>query len=156
MLTGERGGPYQTYISSSGEMKMSLKQMIWSWSGFCAIRDLGGFTNIFMAQVLQEFQFTIRSLGQDGGAEGFHNLLDGDGSASQLVSCCADKTKSTHAHRLQFCISKGMVSGRILAASRTTPYPSVYDHHYHLLILLIPMLTLIIFPSHSRGKRTCW
>lgn len=73
-----------------------------------------------MTQVLQEFQFAIRSLGQDGGAEGLHNLLDGDGSPGQLVSCCADQTKGTHAHRLQFCISEGW-SARVLAASRTTP-----------------------------------
>lgn len=40
-----------------------------------------------MAQMFQELQFAICSLGQDGCAERLHNLLDGDGRSGQLISC---------------------------------------------------------------------
>lgn len=40
-----------------------------------------------MAQMFQELQFAICSLGQDGCAERLHNFLDGDGRSGQLISC---------------------------------------------------------------------
>lgn len=35
-------------------------------------------THVLMLQVLQELQFSIRSLGEDRGAEGLHDLLHGN------------------------------------------------------------------------------
>lgn len=38
-----------------------------------------------MLQVLQKLQLAIRPLGQDGGAEGLHDLLNGDILACELI-----------------------------------------------------------------------
>lgn len=38
-----------------------------------------------MLEVLQQLQFTVGALRQDGGAEGLHNLFDGNRLAGQLV-----------------------------------------------------------------------
>lgn len=46
-------------------------------------------TDIFMAQVFQQLQFPVRSLGQHRRTEGFHDLFDGDRLRSQLVLCGA-------------------------------------------------------------------
>ena len=42
-------------------------------------------THIFMLDVLQELELTVCPLGEDGGAEGFHDLLDRDILACELV-----------------------------------------------------------------------
>ena len=40
-----------------------------------------------MLYVLEELEFTIGAFGEDGGAEGLHDLLDRDGGGGQLVFC---------------------------------------------------------------------
>jgi hypothetical protein len=42
-----------------------------------------------MAQMFEQFKFSVRTLRQDGRAEWFHNLLDCHGLASKLVLCRA-------------------------------------------------------------------
>lgn len=42
-----------------------------------------------MAQVLKEFQFSVRALRQDRGAEWFHDLLDSHSLTGELVLCGA-------------------------------------------------------------------
>ncbi len=42
-----------------------------------------------MTQVLEELQFSVCALRQDGSAEGFHNLLDSHSLAGELVLCGA-------------------------------------------------------------------
>ena len=44
-------------------------------------------TDIFMAQMFQQLQFPVRSLGQHRRTERFHDLFDGDRLRSQLVLC---------------------------------------------------------------------
>jgi len=56
--------------------------------------------NILVSQVLEQFQLTVCSLGQDGSAEGLHDLLDGNGLASQLVLRRANETEGSHANGL--------------------------------------------------------
>ena len=63
---------------------MSLKLMTFKIStlvsdGHAAI------TYILMAQMLEELQLSVRALGQDGGAERLHNLLDGHGLVRELI-----------------------------------------------------------------------
>lgn len=38
-----------------------------------------------MAKVLEELELTVRPLGEDGGAEGLHDLLDGNILVGELV-----------------------------------------------------------------------
>lgn len=38
-----------------------------------------------MTEMLQKFQLAVCSLRENGGREGLHDLLDGDGLSSQLV-----------------------------------------------------------------------
>lgn len=38
-----------------------------------------------MLDVLQELEFTVCAFGENGGAKGFHDLLDSHGRASELV-----------------------------------------------------------------------
>lgn len=42
-----------------------------------------------MAKMLEELQLAVCSLGQDGGTEGFHDLFDSNGLASELIFCRA-------------------------------------------------------------------
>lgn len=42
-----------------------------------------------MAQVLKEFQLSVRALRQDRSAEWFHDLLDSHSLAGELVLCRA-------------------------------------------------------------------
>jgi hypothetical protein len=75
-------------MSSKGEMKTSLRLMIWreqgigrgfKWRNLC--------TDVFMLDVLEEFELAVGAFGEDRRAEGFHDLLDGDGCACELVFC---------------------------------------------------------------------
>lgn len=78
------GGESATHMSSSGEMKMSLRLMTWH-----IVRDVSHVSfrtaHILVPQMLEELQFSVCSLGEDGGAEGLHDLLDGYGLAGELV-----------------------------------------------------------------------
>ena len=79
-------GPYSpTYISSSGEMKMSLKLMTCKFSAtpfFCHFLCQ---SYILMLKMLQELQLSIRPLRQDRRAERFHNLLHRHRLSGELI-----------------------------------------------------------------------
>ena len=119
-----------TYMSSRGEMKMSLKLMtcclISETAQIRPKRDTRSY--VLMAQMLEKLQLAVCALGQNGCAEGLHDLFDRDGRCGELVLCrtiCSvsldstsasctnnspDKSESTHAHRLQIRISDVAVS----------------------------------------------
>ena len=44
-------------------------------------------TNIFVLDVLEKFELTISAFGEDGRAEGLHDLLDSNGCTCELVLC---------------------------------------------------------------------
>jgi hypothetical protein len=71
-------------MSSSGEMKMSLKLIIYQTvrTEPCARNCVA---HVFMSQMFEELQFSVCSLGEDGGAEGLHDLLDRHGLVSELI-----------------------------------------------------------------------
>jgi len=54
-----------------------------------------------MSEVLQQLQFSVGSLRQDGCAERLHNLLHSDGLICELIFGRAYETECTHAHGLQ-------------------------------------------------------
>jgi hypothetical protein len=69
-----------TYMSSRGEMKMSLKLMTCCWfSKMTPHPKRGAKPYVLVAQMLEELQLTVCTLGQDRSAEGLHDLLDCDG-----------------------------------------------------------------------------
>jgi hypothetical protein len=49
-------------------------------------------TDVFVLNMLEEFELAISAFGKNGGAEGFHDLLYGDGCACELVLCGTDKS----------------------------------------------------------------
>lgn len=60
-----------------------------------------------MTQMLEEFQFTIRSLAEHRGRKGFHDLFDRDGSATELILGGTDEAERAHTDRLQVDIAGG-------------------------------------------------
>lgn len=46
-------------------------------------------THVFVLDMFEEFELPVCTLGEDGRAEGFHDLLDRDGRACELVFCGA-------------------------------------------------------------------
>lgn len=46
---------------------------------------MDGCTNVFMLNVLEEFELAVGAFGENRRAEGFHDLLDGDGCARELI-----------------------------------------------------------------------
>jgi hypothetical protein len=116
------GGACVTYMSSNGEMKISLKLMIWCVVRIRWLRTVGFSPYVLVPQVLEQLQLAVGTLRKDRSAEGLHNLLDGHGLAGELilgrtafsVSMCScfwvhpsvpDETKGSHAHRLQIGVS---------------------------------------------------
>jgi hypothetical protein len=91
-----------TYMSSRGEMKMSLKLMtcyLFSEAAHAVIKS-GASSYVLMAQVLQELQLAVCALGQNGCAERLHDLLDCDGRRGELILCgtvCSVSYRSTSA-----------------------------------------------------------
>jgi hypothetical protein len=102
-----------------------------------------GKTYVLMAQVLEQLQLTVCALGQDGRAEGLHNLLDCDRRSSELilgravpvVSACPFvsspefdspyKPEGSHTHRLQIRVPVVAVSpcySCFLPSSLSTPF----------------------------------
>lgn len=99
----------------------------------------GVLSYVFMAQVLQQLEFSIRALREDRSAERLHDLLDGHGLAGELVLCRAkelslarvpvrlvhanrfprtsipNQAKGTHSHGLQVSVP----------SSRSTPVPLI-------------------------------
>jgi hypothetical protein len=65
-------------------MKTSLRLMIWSLRVRYSLEGEGR-THVLVLNVLQELELAICPLGEDWGAEGFHNLLDSHGRACELV-----------------------------------------------------------------------
>lgn len=45
------------------------------------------YTNVFVLGVLEEFELTVGAFGENRGAEGFRDPLDGDRCACDLVFC---------------------------------------------------------------------
>ena len=72
-------------MSSSGEMKTSLKLMICKRGQHELVGRREGATNVLVLYVLEELEFTVGALGENGGGEGLHDLLDRDGRAGQLI-----------------------------------------------------------------------
>jgi hypothetical protein len=77
-----------TYISSNGEMKMSLKLIICGGSARIP-RRTGEISYVLVSEMLEELQFSVCALGEDGSAKGLHDLLDGNGLAGELILCRA-------------------------------------------------------------------
>lgn len=71
-------------------------------------------THILVPEMLEELQFSVRALRQDWGAEGLHDLLDGNGLAGELVLCRTDQ-------RLASSLSRG--TGKHTRRDRTRPCP---------------------------------
>lgn len=74
-------------MSSNGEMKISLKLIIYAAS----VKKSGSLffgkmkTDVLMTKMLKQLQLAVGSLGQDGGTEGLHDFLDSDWLRCQLV-----------------------------------------------------------------------
>ena len=83
-----------TYISSSGEMKMSLKLMTCGCSADRRISALSAAAYVLMLEVLQQLQLSVCSLRQDRRAEGFHDLLHRNRLSGELVLRRAVRTLS--------------------------------------------------------------
>lgn len=68
-------------------MKMSLREMTCRgfWLALCELRG-SRVRYILMSKVLEKFELTVGTLGEDGGAKGLHNLLDGDILVGELIS----------------------------------------------------------------------
>ena len=50
-------------------------------------RERNEYADVFVLDVLEEFELAVGALGEDRRAEGFHDLLDGDGCTRKLVFC---------------------------------------------------------------------
>lgn len=74
------------HMSSSGDMKMSLKLMTLENSAR-STSGCGPISYIFMPQMLKKLQFSVCPLGQDRSAEGFHDLLDRHSLVRELILC---------------------------------------------------------------------
>lgn len=64
-------------------------------------------THVLVTDVLEQFELAVSTLGEDGGGEGLHDLLDGHRSVGELVVCGTDETEGTHSDGLQVDISSG-------------------------------------------------
>jgi hypothetical protein len=78
------------YMSSNGEMKISLKLIIYGVSASKLDSrfyfSLDGNTNVFVAEMLEKLQLPVGSLGQNRGAERLHDFLDRNRLRCQLIS----------------------------------------------------------------------
>lgn len=117
IIPPRRVGPH---MSSSGEMKMSLRLMTLGHLAIILEGTSGLWTHIFMTEVLQQLEFPVRPLRQHGGTEGFHDFLDRNRLPGQLIlgrafsrlssvlhhrlngrTNAPYQPKSSHPHRLQ-------------------------------------------------------
>lgn len=90
LATKENSLDSVSYMSSNGEIKMSLKLITFiRVSSFSS--KVGGALYVFMAQVLQQLEFSIGALREHRSAERFHDLFDRHGLAGQLVLCRATR-----------------------------------------------------------------
>jgi hypothetical protein len=74
-----------TYMSSSGDIKMSLKLMTCGCSAELWIVLSLALSYVFMLEMLQQLQLSVCSLGQDWRAEGLHDLLYRHRLSSELI-----------------------------------------------------------------------
>jgi hypothetical protein len=102
-------------MSSSGEMKMSLKLM--TCARQICFPVARRHAHVFVLEVLEELQLAVCALGQDWGTERLHNLLYGHGLVRELISSgtaepsvqslqaqgkhTPDETECAHAYGLQ-------------------------------------------------------
>jgi hypothetical protein len=83
---------------------MSLKLMTCYLFSETALRPSkrGAVSYVLMAQMLEKLQLAVCALGQNGCAEGLHDLLDCDGRRGELILCgtvCAMSNRSTGTSR---------------------------------------------------------
>lgn len=64
-------------------------------------------TDVFVTNVFEQLELSVGTLGENGSGKRFHDLLDGNRGACELVVCGADQTESAHADGLQVDISGG-------------------------------------------------
>lgn len=83
------------YMSSRGDMKMSLRLIILDTISPGNPSVAGLVPYILVAKMFQEFELAVGSLCQDGGTEWFHDLLDGNSLSSKLIFCRARCSVST-------------------------------------------------------------
>lgn len=71
-------------MSSRGEMKISLKLMIFALlaSTFSGLEPV---PYILVPEMFEKLQLPVGSFGKDRSTEGFHDLFDGDGLTGELV-----------------------------------------------------------------------
>lgn len=72
-------------MSSSGEMKISLRVMTCFAMSERNMQRQGSMTDILVPQMLEQLQLSIRALAQHRRAKGFHDLLDCDGLVGEVV-----------------------------------------------------------------------
>jgi hypothetical protein len=72
-------------MSSSGEMKMSLRLIICGALEAATAKARVWGAHILVPEVLEKLQLAVCTLGQDRSTEGLHDLLDGHGLAGELV-----------------------------------------------------------------------
>jgi hypothetical protein len=75
-------------MSSSGEMKMSLRVMTCTKSDRYAQwqqRRQNG-THVFVLEMLEQLELSVCALREDGSAEGLHDLLDCDILVGELIA----------------------------------------------------------------------
>jgi hypothetical protein len=84
---GGRWRARETHMSSNGEMKTSLRLMIWRKERIGKRGKRVEETDVFVLDVLEKFELAIGAFGEDRCAEWLHNLLDSNGCACELVLC---------------------------------------------------------------------
>ena len=80
-------------MSSSGDIKMSLRLMTWRYSVRNHI-DLINYAHIFVSKVFEEFQLAVGPFGQDWGRERLHDLFHRHRLLGELVFGRAYRTIS--------------------------------------------------------------
>jgi hypothetical protein len=77
-------GDKATHMSSSGEMKISLKLIIYRAvrTELCAKCSSA---HVFVSQMFEELQLSVCSLRENRSAEWLHDLLDRHGLAGKLI-----------------------------------------------------------------------
>jgi len=80
----DRAQDCESYMSSSGEMKMSLKLITFGASA-CSFACIVVHPYILMTQMFEKLQFSVGAFRQDRGAERFHYFLDGDSLTGELI-----------------------------------------------------------------------
>lgn len=70
-------------------------------------KDVFQGNQVFVSEMVQELQLSVRSLSQDRRRERLHHLLDGHILVCQLVLGGTDKAKSPHSYRIQVRVPRG-------------------------------------------------